>query len=199
MTDTPSQQKAALRKETLKRRNALDEGLRIEHSLTAMQHGDSMATFSPETFVPGTIVAGFHPIRSEIDPRPLMAEISKRGAQLCLPVVTTPQTIEFRELVRGAPMIESGFGTIGPDENALVMNPDILLVPLSVFDRKGGRIGYGAGFYDRAIECLENMGKTPILIGMAFSLQGASDVPMEPHDRRLNGILTETGYIPVSS
>lgn len=198
MTNSPSEQKALLRKKALSNRNALNEDLRIEHSLVAAQHGESIPTFAADKFIPGTIVAGFHPIRSEIDPRPLMAEIAKRGAKLCLPVVTDPKTIEFRELVRGAEMVESGFGTIGPDENASVLNPDILLVPLSVFDRKGGRIGYGAGFYDRAIERLENLGTSPTLIGMAFSIQEAANVPMEKHDRHLDGILTETGYIAAS-
>ena len=71
-------------------------------------------------------------------------------------------------------------------------------MPLSVFDRKGGRIGYGAGFYDRAIERLINIGITPTLIGIAYSMQEAPEVPMESHDRYLDGILTETGYISVS-
>ena len=199
MPTSHPQQKDDLRKETLKRRDAMDESVRIEHSLAAAEHGRTVPALSQDVLAVGTIVAGFHPIRSEIDPRPLMADLVKLGARLCLPVVTDPRTIEFRELVQGAKMIESGFGTIGPDENAQVLNPDILLVPLSVFDRKGGRIGYGAGFYDRAIERLEHMGKSLHLIGMAFSTQEAPEVPMEKHDRYLDGILTETGYIPTSS
>lgn len=198
MTNTPSEQKKILRKDTLKRRDELNPSERIEHSLMVAEHGQKITRFAPEVFSPGTIVSGFHPIRSEIDPRPLMAEISKRGAQLCLPVVIDKETIEFRELVPGAPMIEGGFGTVGPDENAAILNPNILLVPLSVFDRKGGRIGYGAGFYDRAIERLINTGITPTLIGIAYSMQEAPEVPMESHDRYLDGILTETGYISVS-
>ena len=198
MTASLSQRKATLRKKTLQQRDALDESLRIEHSLLACEYGEKISIFSPATFVPGTIVAGFHPIRSEIDPRPLMAYIGQLGGSLCLPIVLDKETIVFRELIRGAAMVECGFGTVGPDENAKVLNPDILLVPLSVFDRKGGRIGYGAGHYDRAIERLEEMGKEPILIGMAFGLQETQDVPVEHHDQQLDGILTETDYIPVS-
>ena len=198
MSANPSQLKAALRNETLKQRNALDEGMRIEHSLAAADHGERIPAFAPDIFTPGTIVAGFHPIRSEIDPRPLMAQISKLGGSLCLPVVVDKETIVFRELIQGAPLVKCGFGTIGPDENAQVLDPDLLLMPLSVFDRQGGRIGYGAGHYDRAIERLENIGKKPILIGLAFHLQETKIVPVETHDRQLDGILTETGYIPVS-
>lgn len=191
-------QKSTLRKAALQRRDALDPGKRIELSLEAAQHGEKIPLFGDDEFVPGTVVAGFHPIRSEIDPRPFMYELARRHARLCLPVVTSKTTIEFRELVRGAPMISSGFGTVGPDENAEVLDPTIILVPLSVFDLQGGRIGYGGGFYDRAVETLINKGATPKLIGMGFSVQQEDAVPMEPHDRFLDGILTENGYTPAT-
>jgi len=187
-------QKTSLRKAALARRDGLPEVERIEGSLAAAERGVALNVFSPDV-LPGAIVAGFHPIRSEIDPRPLMVELAKRGAILCLPVVTDKTTIEFRELVRGAPMIESGFGTVGPDNDAAVLDPTILIVPLSVFDAQGGRIGYGAGFYDRAIERLIAKGITPRLVGMAFSTQQVDSVPMEAHDRHLEGVITETGYV----
>lgn len=190
---TASDLKSALRKSTLAKRNALSTDQRIEHSLVASEHGATLNVLAAMS--PGRIVAGFNPIRSEIDPRPLMASLATNGARLCLPVVTDKTTIEFRELVRGAPMIETGFGTFGPDESAAVLDPHILLVPLSVFDAKGGRIGYGAGFYDRAIERLIAKGIAPTLIGMAYSLQQADEVPMESHDRFLDFIITETGII----
>lgn len=192
---TLAEQKADLRKQSLNRRNDLDPAHRIEMSLQAAEHAAKIDIFQTDSFTPGTTVAGFHPIRSEIDPRPTMFHLMAMGARLCLPVVTDATTIEFRELVRGSPLVESGFGTIGPDENAAVLDPEIILVPLSVYDKKGGRIGYGAGFYDRAIERLAKAGREPQLLGMAFSVQETHTVPMEKHDRYLSGIITEAGYI----
>ena len=186
--------KSSLRKAALARRDAVPEIDRIEMSLAAAEHGARHPILA-ESFIPGSVVSGFHPIRSEIDPRPLMAELAKRGARLCLPMVTDKTTIEFRELVRGAPMVDGGFGTVGPDKNAAVLDPEILLVPLSVFDGQGGRVGYGAGFYDRAIEKLIAKGIAPRLLGMAFSLQQVDTVPMEAHDRFLESVITETGIV----
>ncbi|MEL7228834.1 MAG: 5-formyltetrahydrofolate cyclo-ligase [Pseudomonadota bacterium] len=192
MTLSSTDQKAALRREKLKLRNGLAEEMRIA---AAFDLADRAKAVFEDDFMPGTIVAGYHPIRSELDPRPLMAVLADLGARLCLPVVTGETTMEFRELLRGGTLSDSGFGTIGPDETAAVMDPEVLLMPLSVFDAKGGRIGYGAGFYDRAIEKLENKGQEPTLIGIAFDEQQADFVPMERHDRRLGTILTPTRTI----
>lgn len=190
-----SETKNDLRKQALRQRDAFSEENRIEKSLQACDVGLTLSIFDEDRLIPGTIVAGFHPIRSEIDPRPLMFALSRRHVRLCLPVVIDKETIVFRELNREAPLVKTGFGTVGPDENAEVLDPDVLLVPLSVFDRQGGRIGYGAGYYDRAVEKLELKGRKPLLVGMAFSLQEAPSVPTEPHDRPLHHVITENGTL----
>ncbi|MEM1039579.1 MAG: 5-formyltetrahydrofolate cyclo-ligase [Pseudomonadota bacterium] len=190
-----SQNKAVLRKESLARRDAIAVDTRIEASLLA---GEAGLTAPLLEDVGGKVVAGYHPIRSEMDPRPLMFALAARGARLCLPVVMDKTTIVFRELMRGAPLVDCGFGTVGPGEDAATLDPDLLLMPLSVFDAHGGRIGYGAGHYDRAIANLLAKGKTPVLIGMAFSTQEAQTVPTEAHDQPLNGIITEDGYRAVT-
>ena len=86
-----------------------------------------------------------------------------------------------------------GFGTTGPGGDAEILDPDILLVPLSVFDGEGQRIGYGAGHYDRAIARLHAKGRQPVLIGIAFDCQEVASVPAEPHDVALHAVLTESG------
>ena len=68
-------------------------------------------------------MSGFLPIRSEVDMRPLMTRLRERGARLCLPVVIDRQTIVFRDLVRGAPLVDTGFGTAGPGEEAEILDP----------------------------------------------------------------------------
>lgn len=180
--------KAILRKERLSLRDQIDPAVRLEHSL-------AMADFAGQTIAiePGAVVSGFFPIRSEADIRPLMARLKARGARLCLPVVLDKETIVFRELVTGAELVDTGFGTRGPGPEAEVLDPDLLLVPLSAFDARGNRIGYGAGHYDRAIARLREKGRNPRLIGIAFDCQEVAEVPDEAHDVRLEAVLTESG------
>ncbi|MCB1416754.1 MAG: 5-formyltetrahydrofolate cyclo-ligase [Nitratireductor sp.] len=189
-TETGRQKKARLRDEVLGRRDALEAMQRIEFSLKAAEIGAAHLKIEP-----GMVVSGFFPIRSEIDARPLMEIVRQRGARLCLPVVLDKTTIVFRELVRGAELVPTGFGTSGPGEDAPVLDPQLLIMPLSVFDRTGGRIGYGAGHYDRAIARLLAKGMTPRLEGLAFSCQEVEAVPVEDHDQPLNAIITEREYV----
>ena len=185
---TPKEQKAAIRNERLALRDAMAPEARIDGSLAMVEHAGDHIDIEP-----GMVISGFWPIRSEADIRPLMAHLRTRGARLCLPVVLDRETIIFRELVVGAPVVKTGFGTTGPGPEAAALDPDILLVPLSAFDRAGHRIGYGAGHYDRAIDRLKAMGRRPKLIGIAFDCQEVASVPAEPHDVALDAILTESG------
>jgi 5-formyltetrahydrofolate cyclo-ligase len=188
MTDTLKAIKKSLRLEALARRDALDPFWRIEASMEMAETArDGIA------IEPGQIVSGFWPIRSEVDVRPLMFALREKGARLCLPAILDKTTISFRELVRGAPIIDMGFGTSGPGEDAEVLDPHIMLVPLAAFDGRGHRIGYGAGHYDRAIARLQSIGHAPRLIGVAFDCQQVERVPDEPHDIVLHEIITERG------
>ena len=189
---TPKQHKHQIREACLAKRDALAGDIRIEKSLEATDHAVEHIAFDA-----GTIVSGFFPIRSEIDPRPLMDHLRKLGAQLCLPVVIDKTTIIFRELVRTAELVDTGFGTRGPSEAAKVLDPSLLIMPMSAFDLKGGRIGYGAGHYDRAIARLIEKGIKPRLIGMAYDCQQVDSVPTESHDQPLEAIITESGYYEV--
>ncbi|MBY4610380.1 5-formyltetrahydrofolate cyclo-ligase [Rhizobium sp. 9T] len=185
---TARELKAQLRNERLAARDAIAPEERISKSLAMADHaGEAVA------FAPGTIVSGFLPIRSEADLRPLMARFAARGARLCVPAILDKQTIAFRELTQDVPLIETGFGTVGPGAEAAILNPEIMLVPLSAFDARGHRIGYGAGHYDRAISRLREKGLHPKLIGIAFDCQEVAHVPDEPHDISLDAILTESG------
>ena len=190
---TPKELKAQYRNERLAARDALTLDERIGKGLAMAAHGGDAIDVRA-----GTIVSGFLPIRSEADIQPLMARLGERGARLCVPVILDRTTIVFRELVPGAPLVPCGFGTSGPGPDAPVLDPDVMLVPLSAFDRAGQRIGYGAGHYDRAIDRLHQKGLNPRLIGIAFDCQEVPSVPAEPHDVRLDAILTESGLNFVS-
>ncbi|APO69092.1 5-formyltetrahydrofolate cyclo-ligase [Rhizobium mongolense] len=180
--------KAQMRAERLALRDAIPPETRIEKSLAMAEHAGEAVAFDP-----GTIISGFMPIRSEADIRPLMARFEARGARLCVPAILDRQTIVFRELLRSAPLVATGFGTAGPGQEATVLDPEIMLVPLSAFDDRGHRIGYGAGHYDRAIGRLRQKGMHPKLMGIAFDCQEVAHVPDEPHDISLDAILTESG------
>ena len=94
--------------------------------------------------------------------------------------------------------MEGPFGLSEPDATAPEVAPRALLVPLAAFDRRGHRIGYGAGYYDRAIARLSAIG--PLFnIGVAFSVQQIERVPDEPHDRALDVIITERETIVVNT
>ena len=179
--------KKQLRLDALARRDALSAEYRIEASLEMAEAAGSL------TVEPGQAVSGFWPMRSEADVRPLMFALREKGARLALPAILDKAKIVFRELVRGSEMIDMGFGTVGPGPEAEVLDPSLMLVPLAAFDGRGHRIGYGAGYYDRAIARLIERGLRPKLIGVAFDCQRVEAAPDEAHDVALDAVLTESG------
>ena len=186
--NSPRELKRKLRRDALARRDALDPAWRIEASLEMAEVAKTVIGIEP-----GAIVSGFWPMRSEVDVRPLMFALRENGARLCLPAILDKTTMVFRELIRGATLVDMGFGTAGPGEEAETLDPSIMLVPLAAFDARGHRIGYGAGYYDRAIELLTRNGHAPRLVGVAFDCQEVPEVPDEPHDVIIPEILTESG------
>ena len=186
--NSPRELKRELRRDALARRDALDPAWRIEASLEMAEVAKTVIGIEP-----GAIVSGFWPMRSEVDVRPLMFALRENGARLCLPAILDKTTMVFRELIRGATLVDMGFGTAGPGEEAETLDPSIMLVPLAAFDARGHRIGYGAGYYDRAIELLTRNGHAPRLVGVAFDCQEVPEVPDEPHDVVIPEILTEGG------
>ena len=186
--------KAAMRRRVLAARDALDPVARLEASLALPDLLPRCAQLEALAR-DGRVIAGFHPIRSEIDPRPLMVRLADLGAILALPAVVDETTIVFRELVRTVPLEAGAFGTAQPPASAAELRPAALLVPLSAFDATGARLGYGGGFYDRAMERLARKGDL-VSIGVAFADQQVQAVPTGTHDRRLSGVLTERGYVP---
>ena len=92
-------------------------------------------------------------------------------------------------------MRQTGFGLSQPPPEAPIVTPDIMLVPLAAFDRNCGRIGYGKGYYDGAIAGQIERGNRPRTLGLAFACQEVEAVPLEAHDQRLDGVLTERELI----
>ncbi len=185
--------KGALRSRHLALRDAISIEQRIEQAIDLSAHAPALLDRTE-----GHIVASYHPIRSELDPRPLM--VAMNNVRFCLPAIIDKTVLHFRELVRTGELVDAGgYGTVAPPDTADVLDPEVLLMPLSVFDTRGGRIGYGAGYYDRAIAALRAKGGDPLLIGIAFDEQQADDVPQESHDMPLHIVLTPTRLIECAS
>jgi 5-formyltetrahydrofolate cyclo-ligase len=169
----------------LARRDAMEPAARAEASRVIAAAADAVLDVRP-----GTVVSGFLPIRSELDPRPLMAALAVRGARICVPAIVDGR-LEFRELRAETEMEPQGFGTYAPGTAAAVLDPAIMLVPMVAFDARCHRMGYGRGYYDGAIAALQAKGMIPVLAGLALAVQEVPDVPTEPHDVALDFIVTE--------
>jgi len=138
----------------------------------------------------GAVVSGFWPMGQEIDIRPLLHALHQRGHPIVLP--ETPKRgnpLIFRLWHPGATMVAERFGTMRPEGE--VRAPDFLLVPLLAFDRRGFRVGYGAGYYDRTLAELSGR----VRLGVAYADQELDEVPAGPYDARLDAVATERGVI----
>ena len=183
MSSSPS--KGDLRTAALARREALGDERRAAAAEALAKRGLPLAIKS------GTIVAGYSPIRSEIDPAPLMKTLAAQGAQLALPAITARgKSLVFRAWSPSDRLMLGSLGIPEPSPAAAELVPDIMLVPLAAFDRAGHRIGYGAGHYDVTLAHLRK-GKAVIGIGLGFAVQEIKNVPMQPHDVALDYVLTE--------
>jgi 5-formyltetrahydrofolate cyclo-ligase len=183
MPSSPS--KNDLRAAALARRDALSAAHRAAAAQAIAKRG------LPIDIKPGAVVAGYSPIRSEIDPAPLMHALATQGARLALPaVMARGKSLAFRAWSPGDRLTLGPLGILEPSPAAAELIPDIVLVPLAAFDRSGHRIGYGAGHYDFALAHLRKA-KTIAAIGLAFAAQQIGDVPAASHDVRLDLVLTE--------
>ena len=149
----------------------------------------------PIAVPPDAIVSGFMPLKSEINPLPLMRKLAAAGASLALPVVVARgQPLVMRAYAFGDPLEARQWGIREPKADAPEVFPDILLVPLLAFDRRGHRLGYGAGYYDMTLAALRAKKKI-VAAGIAFAAQEIDEVPTTPRDARLDLVLTEHGVI----
>ena len=141
-----------------------------------------------------SVVALYHPIKDELDTKPLASELLGRGYLIALPVVVKKQApLIFREFRHGDPLEEGAYGVPVPTEAAAEVLPDIIVAPLLGFDRAGGRLGYGGGFYDRTLAALKAHHDI-FACGVAYAGQEAASLPTDEHDHRLDGILTQAYF-----
>ena len=174
-----------MRKAALDARDAMDVASRAAA-------GEKLAARGlPFEMAPGVVVSGYSPIRSELDPVPLMQKLAAKGAKLALPaVLSRGRSLAFRAWSPGDRLTMGPLGILEPSPAMAELIPDIMLVPLAAFDRLGHRIGYGAGHYDFTLAHLRKM-KPITAIGLGFAAQEIKAVPALAHDVALDYVLTE--------
>lgn len=138
------------------------------------------------------VISAYRPIRTEIDPTPLMEALHAAGHVMCVPVIQgAGMALKFAEWAPGEVMAEGPFGAEVPADVRWV-EPELLIAPLLAFDAAGWRLGYGGGFYDRSLEALRAKRPTRA-VGYAYSAQLVEDVPREATDQPLDAVVTELG------
>ena len=175
---TKHEQRAAMR--SLRKRLA---GLDPEAAERAAVHADALP--------PAATVALYRAMGSELDTDALAMALHQSGRRLCLPVVIQRDAaMIFRAWSPGEPLEMDAAGCPAPLPLAEIVVPDLILTPLLAFDAHGGRLGQGGGYYDRTFAALPDA----LRIGFAYAGQQVEPLLLEPHDVRLHGVLTETGY-----
>ncbi len=182
-TDDIVERKRALRAAALARRDALAPDFRISAAKAVAARG------LPFRIYRNTVFSAYEPMRSEFDPRPLLAKIIAAGSRIVLPAIVESRIV-FRLHEPGNRLVAGTFGTSEPPADARELKPDILLVPLLAFDAKGDRLGYGKGYYDDAIARMRSERRVGV-VGLAFEAQRVDEVPLTERDQRLDLILTE--------
>ena len=144
---------------------------------------------------PPQVISGYWPMRDEIDVSPLMDRLSGMGVDCALPAVTGKGLpLVFRRWRSGDELKSGPFGTSEPPLDAPAIVPTLVLAPLLAFDRSGGRLGYGGGFYDRSLAVLRQGGPVKA-VGVAFDAQEIDQAPMTASDQRLDWVVTQIRVI----
>ncbi|HEY6519747.1 MAG TPA: 5-formyltetrahydrofolate cyclo-ligase [Roseiarcus sp.] len=185
--------KASLRRAALARREAVEPIASFALNSRLAEEGLRLARlWRPH------IVSAFHPLRGEPNTLPLLTALADEGFETALPtVVGRGSPLTFRLWRPGEPTRAGAMSIREPLEAAPVVDPDLLFVPLACFDRRGHRIGYGAGYYDRTLSKLRAT-KPVHAVGVAHGVCEVDRVPYETHDQSLDAVVTEQETILIS-
>ena len=134
-------------------------------------------------------IGGYYPSNYEIDDLDILDLLEKKNFKVSLPIIKKDNQMNFYSWSRNDPLKINKFGIPEP-LSSKVFYPDILLVPLVAYDSSLNRLGYGGGYYDRYIEKIEKIKKVT-KIGLAFSFQKISSIPINQYDKKLDFIVTE--------
>lgn len=197
MTLTPDPRQM-LRKELRARRNGLNPTQQEAASAWALRHLMKLPKFLRAQHVALYIAAD-----GELNPHPIAEQLWKMGKRCYLPVLHPTQEghLWFLEYTPETQLKPNRLGIPEPDHRhtqKLAANLlDIVLLPLVGFDRQGGRLGMGGGFYDRTFAFHKGKKTKPYLLGMAHTCQEVETLEMADWDIPLFGIVTDKELILV--
>ncbi len=136
-------------------------------------------------------LSAFWPVAVEFDSVPILMRAHQAGIPLCLPVVERRyKPLIFRTWDPSQTLETGPYNIYQPTLEAEQVTPRVMIVPLMAFTRAGDRIGYGGGYFDQTIRELRDAG--PLLtIGLAYASQEMAKLPVDPHDQRLDWVVTE--------
>ena len=141
----------------------------------------------------GSCVAGYVPIRSEVDPRSILCRLSDEGWDCALPTISEGrEDIIFRNWQIGDELTIGPYGIPEPGRSQPEVSPDLLLVPMLAYDEFGHRLGYGAGYYDRALARLRGQGDV-VVVGLAYAGCKIDPIAADFHDEMMDLVVTEEG------
>ncbi|MFM9887184.1 MAG: 5-formyltetrahydrofolate cyclo-ligase [Burkholderiales bacterium] len=146
---------------------------------------------------PGRRLSGYLATAEEFDCAPLLEAARRHGMQLFVPQIAARRQPAMRFAPLTPPLRRNRYGLLEPASARTLAGAwmDVVLLPLVGFDAKGGRLGMGAGFYDRALSFRRRRShwRGPRLIGVGFEVQRIEAIPMQTWDVHLDGVLTERG------
>jgi 5-formyltetrahydrofolate cyclo-ligase len=191
MTDLPTSQRAGLRRKMLALRNQLPTDKRAELNSRLCERVLALPPFARQRNI--FIYCSY---LSEVATGALIDQLLVSGHTVCVPLVqpatSTMQAVALScpetELVPGYRGIPEPRSSLIPDRIFPAERLDITLVPGSVFDRQGYRLGYGGGYYDRFLSLAAPQA---LRIGLAFSIQLVMRIPLLPHDIPMDVLVTE--------
>jgi len=141
------------------------------------------------------IIAGYYPSNYEVDILNFLKKASKKKFKIVLPVVSSSNKMSFKSWIFKEPLYVSKFGILEPKNSNREIIPDLIMVPIVAFDHQLNRIGYGKGYYDRSLKKISKNKKKTISLGIAYSFQKCTKIPVNKHDFKLDYIFTERGII----
>jgi len=144
----------------------------------------------------GPVVSAYIAINEELDPSQLLNRLARAGAETCLPRMEENGEISWRLWSPGEPLERRPFGLLEPPADAPEAAPTLVLAPLLAFDLMGNRLGYGRGYYDRALAKLRARGRA-FACAVAYAAQQIDQVPTEAHDQPLDWAITPIGSVPL--
>jgi len=191
--------KKEIRRRIRRRRRALstDERRQAAARITAVLDG-------LRVFMAAHRIAVFAANDGEIDLQPACRHFA--GKEYYLPVVPPPgnRRLRFARVDTDSSFRKNRYGILEPDVPAHCLSTalalDLVLTPLVAFDRRGGRLGMGGGYYDATFAFLAGRSywRRPVMVGVAFSFQEVPHIDRDPWDIPLSAVITERGAVPVT-